>query len=178
MKQLKSVSELRNSLPFETKTTNSQLRHLARIEGRIDFNVYLPSKGRNLQRGFVWTLAQKRELIKSIILGRHIPSIAYIVVPIPNSSEDMFQIIDGKQRLSAAIDFVKDRFTIVLEEQEFLFSQLPQDYQVAISGHFFSCISAFEELDKPISDDSKSLWFDLINYSGTPMDEEHINSTD
>ncbi len=38
----------------------------------FDFEVYLPTKGTNLQRELVWTLEQKKELIKSIILEREI----------------------------------------------------------------------------------------------------------
>jgi hypothetical protein len=42
---------------------------------KIDFDVYLPTKGINLQREKVWSLLQKRELIMSILMERFIPNI-------------------------------------------------------------------------------------------------------
>lgn len=46
---------------------------------KLDFDVYLPTKGKNLQRPFCWTLAQKRELILSMIKGIDIQAFSIII---------------------------------------------------------------------------------------------------
>lgn len=82
--------------------------------GFIDMDSFLPTKGFNLQRDFVWGLDQKRELIMSILVRRYIPKLCFVYECRDRGSDDTFVVIDGKQRLSTAIDFVKDKFTIVL----------------------------------------------------------------
>lgn len=99
MKTLKSLKELRTILPFTINNTDNCLKYLARRENQINFDVYLLTKGVNLQRSFVWTIEQKREFIMSILLGRKIMPIAYICVPVvsaTNDINDVYQIIDGK----------------------------------------------------------------------------------
>ena len=45
----------------------------------VDFDVFLPTKNKNLQRGFVWTQLQKEQLIISILKGIKIPAICVIL---------------------------------------------------------------------------------------------------
>src|SRR5207302_783900 len=74
----------------------------------IDFDVFLPSKNMNLQRGFVWTRLQKQELMISILKGVRIPPIAAIQYKINGGhlkEATILKIIDGKQRLSSLLSF-------------------------------------------------------------------------
>ena len=48
----------------------------------IDWDVYLPSYGFNLQRPFVWTVEQNRELIMSILRENFIPKISVVQLTI------------------------------------------------------------------------------------------------
>jgi len=66
----------------------------------LDFDVFLPSIGKNLQRELCWTLLQKQELILSILKGIQIPKMAFVFI-----NHKIIQVVDGKQRLSALIDF-------------------------------------------------------------------------
>ena len=101
---MKSLKELRNVIDFHPNELGSRLKYFAKRN--IDFDVYLPSIGKNLQRELCWTLEQKRELINSILIGRHIPHFAIISIIDPNDQkEEIFQVIDGKQRLSSMISF-------------------------------------------------------------------------
>lgn len=143
----------------------------------IDWNVYLPTKGKNLQRDFVWTIDQKRELIFSVLIHRHIPPCAIMnIVNKENINEDTYLIIDGKQRLSTIFDFIDNKFTIVLEDNEYLFSELPEDYQKQILNYDFNCFNIDEPWDNPITDEQKITWFKFINFAGTPQDKEYLNS--
>ncbi len=111
---MKPLKEIRLNLDLHPQEISSQLKYFA--NQNIDWDVYLPTKGKNLQRDFVWTLDQKRELINSMLIGRHIPHCAILnIVDRKNIRKDIWQIIDGKQRLSSMIDFYNNKFTIEID---------------------------------------------------------------
>lgn len=148
---------------------------------KLDFDVFLPTKGKNLQRPLCWTLEQKRELILSIIKGIDIQAFSIII----HTAEDKtrtFKVIDGKQRLTTMIDFLNDKFSIILCGKEYFYSELPDDKDIRKSikyeiDHFNICFNqTYEYWDDLISDDDKIAWFEQINFAGTPQDIEHLNN--
>ena len=161
-----------------------QVKELPKFLEYIDFDVFLPSVGKNLQRPYVWTVEQERELIYSILIGRYIPPIRYVSLINPsNSSQDLIQVIDGKQRLTAIIRFLSDKFTIEIDGIEFFYSTLPNDFMRSVGSYMICGQALYQHLDsnkpaKPIaiSDEVKIRWFKLINFSGTPQDKEHIDN--
>jgi hypothetical protein len=172
---MKTITELRKFIDFYPTEATSQLRYF--INQNIDWDVYLPTKGKNLQRDFVWTLEQKRELINSMLIGRHIPHFAIMNIINPNDKmSDIYQIIDGKQRLSTMFDFYQDKFTIEIDEIEYYFKDLPKDYQLAISSYYIRYYLVNEPYDTPITDEQKINWFKFINFAGTPQDVEHLKN--
>lgn len=172
---MKTVRELRNQIDFFPQELSSQLKYFTRQ--KIDWDVFLPTKNKNLQRDFVWDLNQKRELINSILIGRHIPHCAIVSIIDPNDThKDILQVIDGKQRLSTMVAFVQDKFTILIDGKEFLFSELPEDYQQAISHFHFRYYVVNEPWGQPMTDQQKINWFRFINFAGTPQDAEHLQS--
>ena len=172
---MKSLKEIRLAFDLNPTENASIVKHFKRYN--IDWNVYLPSKGKNLQRDFVWTIEQKRELIYSILIGRHVPHCAIINAIDPkNDNEDLYLIIDGKQRLSTIFDFIDNKFTIILEGNEYLFSDLPDEYQTAINYFHFRYYVVNEPWNNRITDEQKIAWFKFINFAGTPQDKEHINN--
>lgn len=172
---MKTIRELRQIIDFYPQEVSSQLRYFTRQD--IDWDVYLETKGKNLQRGFVWTLEQKRELINSILIGRHIPHLAIVNIVNPNDSrKDIYQVIDGKQRLSTMVDFYGNKFTIEIEGVCYHFKDLPDDYKLAISHFNFRYYVVNEPYDMPMTDEQKINWFMFINYAGTPQDAEHLKS--
>ena len=139
---MKPLIELRNKLDFHPQEISSSVSYF--FKNKIDWEVYLPTRGFNLQREFVWNLDQKRELIYSMLIGRHIPHCAIINIINPNNeNEDIFQVIDGRQRLTTINLFLLDEFTIKLENTEYLFSELPNDYQIAINRFYFRYLYFF-----------------------------------
>ena len=170
---VKTIRQLRNQLDFYPSEVASSVKYFRK--NNIDWNVYLETRGMNLQRDYCWTLTQKRELINSVLIGRHIPHCAIInTISKSNDKEDLFLIIDGKQRLSTLFDFVDDKFTLIIDEKEYLFSELPSDYQSAINCYYFRYYVVNEEWDNRITDEQKITWFKFINYAGTPQDIEHL----
>lgn len=172
---MKPLRDIRNSFDLNPQELSSQLKYFKKQ--RIDWDVFLPSIGKNLQRNLVWTLEQKRELIWSMLLGRHIPHCAIInIIDKEDDKLDLYQIIDGKQRLSTMFDFVDDKFTIEIDGCEYLFSELPTDYQQAVSFYHFRYYIINEPWEKRITDQQKIQWFKFINFAGTPQDKEHMES--
>lgn len=164
---MKTLKELR-TFTLPTQKVGFHLKSL--IRKQIDFDVFLHTKGCNLQREFVWTIEQKRELVWSILLERNIPNLALI-----ERIDESLQVIDGKQRLSASFDFVNNLFPLIIEGNEYLFKDLPHEYRIAIEMHYFPCIVAYEN-SKLIEDEQKIHWFKRINFAGTPQDVEHFKS--
>ena len=58
---MKTIRELRTVLRFHPQEINSSIKFFAE-NCNIDFDVYLPTKGRNLQRDYVWTIDQKKRV--------------------------------------------------------------------------------------------------------------------
>lgn len=170
---MQTIRELRTTLRFHPQEINSWLKYMATYN--IDYNVYLPSKGINLQRDFVWDIHQKREIIWSILMLRNIPRMALInVVGNENDVHGTYQVIDGKQRLSSMIDFYQNKFTLLIDNNEYYFNQLPTDYQRAIEIYSIPYYIVNEDYGKEITDDEKIKWFRYINFAGTPQDLEHF----
>ncbi|MGL6008516.1 MAG: DUF262 domain-containing protein [Culicoidibacterales bacterium] len=159
-----------------------RVKQLPEILDMIDFDVYLPSIEKNLQRPYVWVVEQERELIYSILIGRYIPPIRYVSLINPSgSSLDLIQVIDGKQRLNAIIRFLQNKFTIEIDGNEFLYSELPSDFKSEIDHFHIRGQAMYQHYDRnslaiPISDEIKIKWFCLINFSGTPQDKDHMSS--
>lgn len=157
---MKPLKELKENLHYLKAAVNGfQLRSLNRKN--IDFDVCLPTFKRNLQRDFVWSLEQKRELIWSVFFERNIPNLSFFIQEFDGI--DLVQVIDGKQRLSTLLDFYNNKFTIEIEGNEYLYSELQEDYKNAINVFHFNAYVIYDKL----TDTQKLEWFNLINYSGT-----------
>lgn len=170
---MKTIKEIRDPFDLYPQELTSQVRYLKTLD--LDWDVYLPTKSKNLQRDFVWTLEQKRELIWSVLIGRHVPHCALInTVNREDENRDKYLVIDGKQRLSSIFQFLDDKFTIEIEGDEYLFSELPNDYQITINCYYLRYYVVNEPWEVRITDEQKIKWFKLINFAGTPQDLAHL----
>jgi|ERR1051325_1043934 hypothetical protein len=142
--------------------------------GNIDFEVFLPSKGINLQRDFVWDLFQKQQLIISLLKGIKIPHLSIIQYS-PNEQERVYKIIDGKQRLSTLISFYRNEFSIEWEGENYYYQELDRKAQKEIELFGVQADVMYEWWDDMISDEDKIKWFEMINFLGTPQDQQHLN---
>ena len=169
---MKNIKELRSTFNWNIQRQDMPLKSFLRKSsaGLIDWDVRL-SVGYNLQRDYVWNPLQKEELIWSVLYGRKIPSVS--IISIYKNGNELFQIIDGKQRLTTLIHFIEEKFPIHVDKKPVLWTQLPDDYISAILNFYISFDTVYEPIDKVISDEDKVRWFTLINFSGTPQDLEH-----
>lgn len=142
--------------------------------GVVDFDVFLPTKGMNLQRELCWNLKQKQELILSILKENPIPKISIMVYRDGNGfTTTSLQVIDGKQRINAYIDFVNNKFPL---ESGHYYKDLGDDCKRCILLFRTTCDEASAYFGDRISDEDKIGWFEQINFAGIPQDEQHLKN--
>lgn len=179
---MKTLAQYRKQNPFSKANAQSigRLSQLVKYYTKektdyiIDMDVFLPSINKNLQRNFCWDLNKKRKLIESILLERNIPyiSVCQILVD-PIKLIDAFQIIDGKQRLSTMLDFCLDKFSIILDNKELKFSELPKDYQLAIKDYHVKAY-LINDSNTELTDLFKFNLFESINFDSIPQEKDHL----
>lgn len=170
---IKPLKDIKFDFHLHPQESASQIKYFKSLN--IDWNVYLPSKRINLQRDYVWTLDQKRELIWSVLMGRHIPHCAIMNLFNPDDPKtDLYLIIDGKQRLSTLCDFTDNKFTLDIDGEEYYFNQLPKEYQIAVEKFWFRYYVINEQRPGQIDDEMKIKWFKFLNFAGTPQDKQHL----
>lgn len=185
MRPVLKLDEVRKALPFRVSQGLSMHYIKEWIAGtyndHIDWDVYLPTKKKNLQRGFVWNKFQKEQLILSILKGVRIPPIIAIQYREHETGgqsrlerKTTYQIIDGKQRFSTILSFAKGEFSIEWEGYDYFINDLDEWGQRAILLMMPTFDVAYEYPDALISDDDKIAWFEMINFAGTPQDIEHL----
>lgn len=155
----------------------------------IDFDVYLPKYGRNLQRSLVWTDMQKSELIKSILRDIEIAPLTIVQVRDRHAEEPLvWQVIDGKQRFTTILSYLRNEFPIETPTGNFYYDQLPEELQKKIKQfdvraymvyhniyHNTDHMTARELARETVTDDDRIELYLYINYSGTQQDEQYMN---
>jgi uncharacterized protein with ParB-like and HNH nuclease domain len=176
---MKTLKELRDN-PLKVSSTELAFSRIKDLPNRkIDLNVWLPSIEANLQRGDVWSLHQKRQLIMSIFMDRYIPHL-HIMSLVDRTDEstkdDILQVIDGKQRLSAMMGFLDNQFEIIIDDELYYLKDLPKEYQIYFNHYHIKAQIAYEDYNTPFTDKEKIDWFERINFFDTPQDINHLNT--
>lgn len=120
------------------------------------------------QRGYVWDLEDKRKLIDSIFKEAKIGLFVLNKKPFSPTGPQS-EIIDGKQRLTAIIEFIEDRF----DYKGYKWSEL----QKADRDRFRTHMIEMAELEEA---DEKTILrtFLKINRTGRAITEEHLNKVE
>jgi hypothetical protein len=119
------------------------------------------------QRELVWTSEDKTLLIDSIMDSRDIGKFLFMRLPFTSSNTPMYQIVDGKQRLTTICEFFEDRF--VWRGRKF--SELSGYDRCRLTDHLVS-VSEVNELSR-----EKSLeLFLFVNDTGKPISKEHLDT--
>lgn len=176
---LKSYNQYQEENKIDFEVTGGDLVLLRRLEHHkqynLDFDVYLPTYGRNLQREYVWNITQQRALIESVFLERKIPPIAVMSVMNDKDEPDTLQVIDGKQRLITLIRFYENMFDVEIDGEYYFYSDLTEDWQQQIKLLKIQGYIAYDWHDDKRTDEDKLNWFKLINFAGTPQDKNHLD---
>jgi hypothetical protein len=144
----------------------------------LDMDVYLETYKTNLQRGYVWSIEQKRAFVIAILRGVQIPPILVVMQQLEykigrDRSEEFnnLLIIDGKQRLSTLIEFREGKFSIIVKGQEYVYENLATNLKNYFSKRLNVPVSIVNE---KLSDDQLIDLFEYCNFLGTEQDINHI----
>ena len=134
----------------------SSLLHMVYYSG-VDMEV-------KYQREHVWELTDKIDLIDSIFHNIDIGKFVFVQRDF-NVDGALYEILDGKQRLTAICEFYEDRF----KYKGFYFSELSNMDKNKFKNHGI----AYGYLENP---DKKAIFetFIKLNTCGKPMDKKHI----
>lgn len=139
----------------------------------LDCDVWLPSKQMNLQRGFVWSTEQKQLFILSKIIGNYIAPVTLIRQEIVGGKES-YQVIDGKQRLSAIKEFKENLFSITINDKEVFYRDNELFFNKLSGVSHITANVFYEYADNIYSDDTKIAMFENCSFLGTPQDLNHL----
>lgn len=118
------------------------------------------------QRGNVWSLEDKVSLIDSIMNDIEIGRIVLMRREWSDERKYMYELIDGKQRLTTLIEFYEDRF----EYKGLKFSQMHPSDQNHFENKQMAVIEAPELNEQEILE-----YFIRVNTSGRPVNPEHLD---
>lgn len=149
--------------------------------GEVNFNPYVFDADGNkmyYQRDWCWTLEQKQLFIESIyqsincgmVIVRE-RSTEWLEEQINNGNKEVSysDVVDGKQRIGALVDFVLDGYTDLHGNY---FSDLSEKAKVKFCN---SMALTYAELGENATDDDVIAAFLGVNFTGTPMTQEHID---
>ncbi|MFJ8528643.1 DUF262 domain-containing protein [Bacillus sp. NPDC094106] len=148
------VKEDNVRLEFFQVTVNSILHKLYHLG--IDTSPFY-------QRDYVWSQEDKEALIDSIF--NHVELGKFVLI-FRGYEGDIYEILDGKQRLSALQEFFEDRFPYKGK----YFSQLTQRDQ----NHFANYSISLAESQNELTEKQKLKYFIRLNTTGRVMDKNHL----
>ena len=121
------------------------------------------------QRGHVWAHEQKVALIDSVFRNIDIGKFTVIRKPFRENRDHYYEMLDGKQRFTALMEFFEDRF----QYRGLYFSELHWRDQ----NHFENYSVSYAETE-PLTDEQKYHYFLKLNVSGRPVDPAHIEKVE
>jgi uncharacterized protein with ParB-like and HNH nuclease domain len=176
---------------FRSYKSPEQIKKIERLEQDDDIrfsysqrdlssliSMYLGKYGIDLnpeyQRGNVWKPYQKVDLIDSIFNNIDIGKFAVIKRPWgPDSSKPMtpklYEMLDGKQRLTAIIEFYLGLFT---------YKGKTYDQLGPLDQQHFKYYRISEAETEPLTDEQKYRYFLKLNTTGTPVDPDHMKKVE
>lgn len=133
------------------------------LSGELNLNPFY-------QRDIVWTLEQKQKYVENLFLEKAVIT-PTLILNWENVDENVFEVIDGKQRLSTCFDFLDNKFSIF---DNVFYRDLSAEDRTFFLKHSVN-YTRIEKLDnKNLSDENKIELFLEINELGTKMSDEHL----
>lgn len=164
--KLRPISTAKESLiqndDFKIYFTNSSISDLLgkKYEFGTDMNP-------DYQRDYVWSDEDKVALIDSIFSNIDIGK--FVFVHNDYTSKYLYEILDGKQRMNAILEFYENRFAYK--------GKYFNDLCYLDQNHFLNY--SIQEASIPHNDKKTILkYFLLLNRSGKRMDEQHLAKVD
>lgn len=152
--------EENDDITFQYQQRNiSSLLHTIYKGSGIDLNP-------DYQRELIWSEEQKVALIDSIFKNIDIGKFAIIRRKFDQERNNYYEILDGKQRIQALMDFYECR----IKYKGLTYNDLHWRDRI----HFREYNISWAETE-PLTNEQKYRYFLKLNTSGTPVSEEHMN---
>lgn len=145
-------------LQFMQQTVSSLVESYI-INFGVDFNP-------DYQRELVWDNENEEKLIESIFNRVDIGK--FVFIHLGYHSEIMYEILDGKQRLTALYRFFTDQFTY----KGYYYSELPWEFKYVFED---TSVSVAVTRKENMSEKSILNYFLKLNTSGKPVSKEHLD---
>lgn len=175
MKENYKLKEMPNSIGSIVAMVNNLIeKKFEKIkELNFDPTVTINGEKQHYQRGHVWTLQQKQDLIDSLYYNIDCGKIVLKeneVDAIYKAEEGFFyDVVDGKQRLTAIHGFVNDEYPDSMGNYFSDFSIVAQRKFSSLQNIKVMCLDV-SATDKEILEQ-----FLATNFAGVPQSSEHIN---
>lgn len=122
------------------------------------------------QRELVWTDKQKQDYILAILKQRA-KITPVIIEKLTEQGTVLYEILDGKQRLTALFDYIDNKYP--LQTGEYFKDLSAKDMNAITQTRVsYTRITSYKECDVPL--DFKLAYFLEINALGTKITDEHI----
>jgi hypothetical protein len=142
---------------------------------RVDFDVFLESTQKNLQRELVWEKSglknhedryyHHRKLIESIFSYTDIGKFVFYEKHLKIEPYFVLQCIDGKQRIHALISFKNNEFGVLRNNVECFY----KDMNKSDKSHFLNSSINWARVESKLSDQQLETLFNNINFEGVPQ---------
>jgi hypothetical protein len=155
--------------PSFTEDDDIRITYYQSTVDSIIFKLHKSSAGCDMnppyQRGLVWSLAQKQDLLRSIFRNIEIGKFTFIKLDFNETRKYYYEILDGKQRLNTLCEFRQGCF----KYQDRYFWELSYRDQ----NHFRGYAASIGEVDG-MTLEQKLRYFLKLNVAGVPQDPEHM----
>lgn len=122
------------------------------------------------QRGEVWNLERKQQLIDSILRGWKLPKFYFLKV-----AEDQFEVVDGQQRLNAIYDFYSNDLSLAPDTIKDFGGPTYKDLKTKNADTFDDFEIEFDEIENATEEEIKQFFQRL--QQGLPLSSsEKLNS--
>lgn len=118
------------------------------------------------QREFVYNREQAESVIYTVLKGFPLNIMYWVKV-----GSDKYEILDGQQRTLSVMQYLKHKFSIVLDGQKYYCDALPDDkYNAIMNYDFMIYICEGEESEK-------LEWFKVVNIAGEKLTEQELRNS-
>jgi len=118
------------------------------------------------QRELIWTEEQKVSLIDSIFKNIDIGKFTIIRRKYQEGQLNHYEVLDGKQRIQALLDFYECRF----KYKGLTYNDMNWRDRVHFKGYSINWAET-----EPLTDEQKYRYFLKLNVSGVPIPKEHLD---
>lgn len=122
------------------------------------------------QRGHVWSMAQKRAYMEYLLRGGEAARALTFACDAHGANRNQWRLLDGKQRLSSALDFMADKIGVFVDKDH------PEGHVASgisgIRGHLVNFEIRVIAVDSRL--DELTIYLNM-NSGGTPHSQEELS---